>query len=192
MLYITLTDDNSYRSQHEEGRLLLLKGVQQEYGLTLTQENISVDRFGKPFFREYPGIHFSISHCDGLAGCLISKSECGLDCERIRPARYKVARRVFSPEEFRLFEKLHGDTQDIFFTSLWTLKEAYSKLCGRGLAVIKEISFHGDKNGRIISCCPRLEFRQYRLGEHIISLCGDDLPEVEYEELSPFLFRAEE
>lgn len=191
MLYISATDDNSYRSQHKEGRRLLLAGVQQEYGLTLTQESISTDSFGKPFFVEYPGIHFSISHCDGLAGCLISERECGLDCESIRPARQKVAKRVFSGEELYMFEQLRGSDRDIFFTSLWTLKEAYSKVRGRGLAVIKEVSFHSGEDGRIMSCFPGLEFRQYRLGEHIISLCGTNLPKVEYEEFSPFLFRTE-
>ena len=190
MLYIKLTDgkDNSYKFQHDEGCRLLFEGVQRETGINLSPENISVDNFGKPFLAEYPELHFSISHCDGMVGCLISGSECGLDCEKIRPARSKVAKRVFSEEEFRLFEQLQGSERDIFFTSLWTLKEAYSKKMGRGLAVIKEICFHGNEDGRIISCFHELEFRQYRLGEHIISLCGNYLPKVEYEEFFPFRF----
>lgn len=186
MLYIKTLTDNSYKAQHGEGISLLLSGVSRERGLTLRAENISADSFGKPFFGEYPDIHFSISHCDGLVGCLISDNECGIDCERIRPARYKVARRVFSNEEFNMFEQLEGRDRDIFFTSLWTLKEAYSKARGRGLAVVKEACFHGDGDGQVMSCFPELEFRQYRLGEHIISLCGTALPKAEYEEFSPF------
>lgn len=86
--------------------------------------------YGKP---EAPGVQFSLSHSGGYALLAVSDSDVGADLERIRPAPERVAARVFTPDEQRW---LAGDDDyDTRFFTLWTLKEALLKACGRGLTL---------------------------------------------------------
>ncbi|MGN1090730.1 MAG: 4'-phosphopantetheinyl transferase family protein, partial [Huintestinicola sp.] len=66
---------------------------------------------------------------------------CGIDCETLRESRLLTAKRVFTDDEQSTLEKLNGDDADRFFTAVWTLKEAFSKADGRGLAAMKDASF---------------------------------------------------
>lgn len=173
MLYIKRIDDNADRRevQHKAGIELLCQGVMQEYGICVCEDDISRTELGKPYFLEYPNIFFSISHCDGLAVCLISGCNCGADAEKIRPARDNVARRIFSEREASVYAGKQGSDKDFYFTSLWTLKEAYSKADGRGISVMKNADFCGENgiNDHVNGYC----FRQFSDGEYIISLCAE-------------------
>ena len=93
---------------------------------------------GKPFFRDYPLISFSLSHTDGMSCAVMSDSEeVGIDIERIRSDRIEQHRtlsaRRFSSVENLLIEKaferssLEGCKQ---FLSFWTQKESVGKLLG--------------------------------------------------------------
>lgn len=98
---------------------------------------------GKPFFPALPEVHFNLSHCKGLAACLLSERECGVDVEHRRPLRPKVAKRVFSPEEQAALEA--AADPDMLFTRLWTLKEAYVKAIGIGVSYpMREVCFSLD------------------------------------------------
>ncbi|MDE6593844.1 MAG: 4'-phosphopantetheinyl transferase superfamily protein [Oscillospiraceae bacterium] len=188
MLYTRVIDENnrSYAYEHSQSYELLFESVKKEKGIVLSFADVAKDEYGKPFFPEYPHIFFSITHCRGLACCIIDGSECGIDAEMICSPRDKVAKRVFSDSEFAEFEKRQGREREIFFTSIWTLKEAYSKAVGRGLAVIKNVSFYGN-GGRILSNFPDFGFRQYMSGEHIISVCTrGNCPKSDLREYYPF------
>ena len=85
---------------------------------------------GKPYFKEYPWLHFSISHSGEYWLCAISQQELGLDVERIRTVdAVKLSRRFFHPKEH---DYLRAHPEDFFL--LWTAKESYVKYTGRGIA----------------------------------------------------------
>ncbi len=174
MLYYEYIDDteNTRSVQHNAGIALLKRGVMAEYGIDADESGIYRGEYGKPYFRSYPDIYFSISHCSGLAVCYISDRPCGADAENIRSSRDNVARRIFSVEELEAYNSKSGTDRDIFFTSLWTLKEAYAKTDGRGISAMKEISF--DFCGsEIRSSLDGYRFSQRTVGggEYIISVC---------------------
>ena len=188
MLYTRAIDENNkaYAYEHTQSYELLFECVKREKGIVLSFNGVAKDEYGKPFFPGHPHIHFSITHCTGLVCCFIGDDECGIDAEMICTPRDKVAKRVFSESEFAEFEKRQGRERDIFFTSIWTLKEAYSKAVGRGLAVIKNVSFYGN-DGRILSNFPEYGFHQYISEEHIISVCTKgNCPKSDMQEYYPF------
>lgn len=85
---------------------------------------------GKPFFLQ-SGVHFSLSHTRSAVYCAVGLQPVGLDAETIRPVRRRVAERTMNPPELVwLAEQPDWDTA---FLTLWTAKEAWSKLTGRGL-----------------------------------------------------------
>lgn len=131
----------SYQTQHTEGLSLLSSAVKYLYDIEITEADISKGENGKPYFEKHPNICFNISHCDGMIACIIDNKPCGIDCETLRKSRFPTAKRVFSETELRTLEGLDGYDADRFFTSIWTLKEAFAKADGRGLAAMKDVSF---------------------------------------------------
>jgi 4'-phosphopantetheinyl transferase len=84
-----------------------------------------------------PRIRFNLSHTAGLAACAITGDrEVGVDVEHLgRALTHDVAARFFAPREVADLEKLPpGDRGRVFF-DYWTLKEAYIKARGLGLAL---------------------------------------------------------
>ncbi len=49
---------------------------------------------GKPYFPEWPGVHFSISHTAAAAMVGLSDRPVGVDIERIRPVSRRLLREV--------------------------------------------------------------------------------------------------
>jgi 4'-phosphopantetheinyl transferase len=82
-------------------------------------------------------LRFNLSHTRGLVACAVTLNRAiGVDVEHIdrRVELLGVAHRVFSPREIAGLEMLSGDAQRVRFFELWTLKEAYVKAIGKGLA----------------------------------------------------------
>ena len=85
---------------------------------------------GKPFFPE-GAFHFSLSHTRTMAACAMSSRPVGVDAETIRPVRPGVAERSLTAAELAWLQA--ADDRDLGFLTLWTMKEAWVKLTGRGL-----------------------------------------------------------
>lgn len=111
-------------------RGLLREGLARVYGL---EEIPAMDRGsrGKPFFPDFPHIHFNLSHSGGLALCALSDGEVGVDVELVGPRDPRLPRRVFSEEEYRWYAAHGGDWGA--FCSLWTRKESWCKQAGTGI-----------------------------------------------------------
>lgn len=80
---------------------------------------------------------FNITHTDGLVALAIARAPIGVDVEWLaRPGRtVELAERYFAPTEVAaLFALPEARRRDRFF-DLWTLKEAYIKARGLGLAI---------------------------------------------------------
>lgn len=77
----------------------------------------------KPYFPDWPGRWFSLSHSGGLALCALSgDGPVGVDIELVRPRRAGLFGYVLSPAERAAF---NGTWED--FYRIWTLKESWCK-----------------------------------------------------------------
>lgn len=139
-----------------------------------------------------PDLRFNISHTDGLIACAVTIGrEVGVDVEHVnRRLTQDVAARFFAPSEVAHLQSLPEDEQERVFFDYWTLKEAYIKARGFGLALpLGDFAFHLPPDGvPAISFEPSLpddpatwQFLQdwptptHRLGL-AIRRTGDDLP----------------
>ena len=114
-----------------------------------------------------------MSHADGIAVCLLSDKECGVDCEGVRPYRPNVVKRSFSDSEKFLIENASETERDLLFFRLWTLKESYVKAIGIGISYpLNTVEFSFGDNKRT-SSVKDYRFRQYILknGRFIVSVC---------------------
>jgi 4'-phosphopantetheinyl transferase len=86
-----------------------------------------------PFDRT--GLHFNIAHTEGVVAMAVCQHPLvGVDVEKIDRAPLAVAERFFSAAEAAELRALPIDAQPRRFMRLWTLKEAYLKAIGTGLA----------------------------------------------------------
>jgi len=92
---------------------------------------------GKPRLLHSNGWQFNLSHSHDVAVLAVAPYvELGIDVEyRLRKVRaLPIARSYFSTTEIALLESLTETEANKQFFSLWTLKEAYLKALGSGLA----------------------------------------------------------
>ena len=137
MIYIEeLKEKISQKEQSDIGRKLLLSGLQMEYGLKEIPE-VSYGKYGKPFFKTFEEINFNISHCERGVVCIISDKTVGIDIECINPFDRDLAEYVCTPEEMSFI--LSSSDPALAFTILWTKKESYCKLTGKGIDTRKDI-----------------------------------------------------
>lgn len=129
--------------------------------------------YGKPSLTEFPKIKYNLSHANGIAVCLISHRECGVDCEAVRPYRPNVVKRAFSENEKLLIENTAENERDLLFFRLWTLKEAYVKAIGIGISYPMNTVEFSFSDNKITSSVKGYKFKQYILknGKFIVSVC---------------------
>jgi len=86
---------------------------------------------------QFKSLRFNLSHCSGMVCCAVSIGrDVGVDSELISTKRriLSIAERFFSEAEFEELKKIHPDRQQLVFSRLWTLKEAYVKARGLGIS----------------------------------------------------------
>lgn len=84
-----------------------------------------------------PRLAFNVSHTQGLVALAVTRGQLvGIDVERVdRVVRDDIAGRYFAPSEVRDLRALPAAAQPRAFFEYWTLKEAYIKARGMGLAI---------------------------------------------------------
>ena len=157
-----------YKTQSQAGYLLLSKMLSHYYGLDINGVTIAENNFGKPYLVNSE-IKFSISHSSDAVVCSISDFDVGVDVEKIADIREKILNRWFSQSEQRMVKSPTD------FYTLWTLKESFAKLNGKGLSEIKttEFSIYPEdfcyhksinKDG--------LNFKTFIYGEYVVSIAS--------------------
>lgn len=159
------------------GAGLLLRHGLKSCGLRYEDVTFAKGKSGKPYGVDLPGVCFNLSHSGSIVVCAVSSMEIGCDVEKIEKAQPALAKRFFSPEEYESIEgKTKGERDSLFFR-LWTLKESYVKMIGRGLSLPLDsfcIRFNGDtiavKGQKEQTGC---YFREFFIdGDYACALCG--------------------
>ena len=132
--YALRASNPEVRIQRIIGSLLLMIALRKEYQM----ENCPViesSPLGKPVLRDYPYIHFNLSHSDGVVACMTSDVPCGIDVQHCIPYRESVANRYFSEaEQCKLHDLKDPHESSMYFTALWTRFECQTKLIGTGIS----------------------------------------------------------
>ena len=129
------TGGNKRETEHEQGLWLLRRALRERYGIGCGEgrmPELVEGAHGKPYLKEYPLIHFNISHCMGLAVLAIGDCTVGIDAECVRPYREPLLKRVLSDAELRQMKEAGESEREELFFRFWTLKESYVKAVGCG------------------------------------------------------------
>jgi phosphopantetheine--protein transferase-like protein len=142
-----------------------LLSILKEKGLSF-DTTIAVKEKGKPYFINFPHLHFSISHSSTHIALALDDKEIGIDIENLRTCNLNLAKRYFHQEEYEYLLSIEEDKRNEAFTKIWTQKEAFVKCTGEGIAnnfktfsVIEKSKFFDSK------------YTLYYNKEHNLSIC---------------------
>lgn len=181
MVYYTLIDvDSSAKEQHNAAHKLLDEALMRICGIK--KYSLVRGEHGKPFIEKHSGIFFNLSHCIGMAACVVSDAENGIDAELIRPYSGSAANRVFTENEMRFVSESENSDENFF--RLWTLKEAVGKAIGTGIfSNLKEYEFDFRGGKPLCKSMPKKVFTQKIIrGKWVVSVCSE-CPEKDFTEI---------
>jgi 4'-phosphopantetheinyl transferase len=147
--------------------------------LKIKNQNLKfgVNKFGKPFLKNYTDVEFNISHSGKWVVCTLDDLPVGIDIEQIKTIDFGIAERFFSKDEIKsLMSKCIAEREDYFYV-LWVLKESYIKAIGKGLSLSLD-SFTLYIVEDHITVYPSYEsinyyFRQYHIGkDYKMAVCS--------------------
>ncbi len=121
------------KMEREFALQLLLDALKEEYGIHTLPLILRSD-LGKPFFPDYPDIHFNYSHSKNYVACGLSDHEIGVDIEDIRKVKESLIRNISHVNEYWWIKQ--AETEDELYDRtilLWTIKESYLKQKGTGI-----------------------------------------------------------
>lgn len=158
--YVSKYKNNADKINGTVSYLLLKKAATECFG-EFDAEAFIYSRGGKPYFSKSK-LFFSMSHCKNYAAAAVSRYEIGLDILDNRKIDEKLAHKICSDEELKLFLSAR-DKRD-FLLSLWNKKESLAKLSGDGFAKgIKTTDTVKTPADFFVSC-----------GKYFVSLSGKD------------------
>jgi len=135
MVFLYYSEDIEDRSTDEKVAAIVRYHLFEKNGVAPEQLTIERQPKGKPYFKNLPECHFSVSHSGGVFVCALSDSPVGVDIQEYkrRPDEEerccKIAARFFHFDEI---DALDADTVSAFY-NIWTAKEAYVKYTGDGI-----------------------------------------------------------
>lgn len=135
----------SYRREEDKkrsvcGYRLAVKTLSKFLKTGEEEITLSYEESGKPVCS---GAHLSISHAGDYAVCAVSDKLCGIDAEVMRKVSLRAALRVCTKAELRYIfgDDFDGDIPKVEtyemrsrFLEIWTKKEAFGKMLGKGIA----------------------------------------------------------
>ncbi len=94
--------------------------------------SLCMEEGGKPFLDPCV-LHFSYSHSGELLALLVADVPCGVDVQTVREEHNtdRMIKKYFSMAEQEQYDT--ASDQALFFTALWTKKEAVGKCLGTGI-----------------------------------------------------------
>jgi 4'-phosphopantetheinyl transferase len=128
------------RQQHRIARALVRTTLSRYAEVRPEEWSFTTNRYGRPEIAapDVGPLRFNLSHTKGLVACIVAwDREVGVDVENMeRPTNYiELAQRFFAASEAEAVAALPAEQQRDVFFDFWTLKEAYIKARGMGLAL---------------------------------------------------------
>ena len=146
---------------------LIIRKILNENGLS--EDSLKYSENGKPLA---DNLFFNISHAGDYVVGVSSDREVGCDIEKIVDAPLEVTDRFFHLKEAE-YIKSAEDKNRAFFT-LWTLKESYMKMTGRGMSLpLDSFEIIRKDQGFVLGKSPKRPgfFRTMEFENYIFSVC---------------------
>lgn len=94
---------------------------------------------GKPTLAGHPNVHFSLSHTGNAVLAVVANVPVGADIQAFHMPSQRLLSRALSNEERQDLEGLGDQEKALAFTQMWTRKEAFLKMTGKGIRSLHDL-----------------------------------------------------
>ena len=101
----------------------------------ITEIKTVKNKFGKPYLSSRPEIFFNVSHSGKCVICTVSDVECGVDIEDVSAPHEMMALAQRYMSALEVSAMMMSEDPNAAFCRLWTLRESYVKMRGRGFDI---------------------------------------------------------
>ncbi len=112
--------------------LLIRAIIMEKTHLQNHQIDFGTNEYGKPYLKGRNDFHFNLSHAGEWVVAAVDIHPVGIDVEEIQDIDLSISNCFFSDDEHH--DLMRQADQKNYFFSLWSLKEAYIKIIGKGLS----------------------------------------------------------
>jgi len=164
--------------------LLIRAIVMKKTGLKNEEISFGKNAYGKPHLNGRDDIHFNLSHSGVWVVAAVDSEPVGIDVEQIQDVDMGISESFFSDDEHH--DLLNHHDQRSYFFSLWSLKESYIKIIGKGLSQpLNSFSIRYGREDKIVvttegKAREDISFTEYHIhSDYKMFLCAshDRLPE---------------
>ena len=151
------------------GAGIIIKKILNENGLS--ESDLKYSENGKPVA---DNLYFNVSHAGDYVVGVLSDCEVGCDIEKMVSAPLEIAEHYFNVTECEHIKSAE-DKNRAFFT-LWTLKESYMKMTGRGMSLpLDSFEILPAANGFVLGKSPekRCFFRTMEFADYVFSVSNE-------------------
>lgn len=94
---------------------------------------------GKPTLADHPDVYFSLSHTDSAVLAAVANTPVGADIQVFHRPSERLLSHALSGKERRDLEGLDDQEKVLTFTQMWTRKEAFLKMTGKGIQSLRDL-----------------------------------------------------
>lgn len=117
------------------GEVLMKVMLAEHLALNVKAIVFKKNEFGKPYLEGNP-LYFNLSHSGEWIVGAISSQPVGIDVEQIKKADLGIAKSFFAPSEHKALMEIEDEKEkNEAFYMLWSGKESYIKMIGKGLTI---------------------------------------------------------
>ena len=148
------------------GRVLIRSLAAGTIGVS--EASLCFTDYGRPCFAGENVPQFNLSHSGDLVTLAIGGTPVGVDVEEVCEIDLALFDTWLSDEEKQTI-KASQDALTAFYR-IWTAREAFSKLDGRGICLFER------GGAGLNSMYSDFDFRTFEVSGHILTLCADHIP----------------
>jgi 4'-phosphopantetheinyl transferase len=118
------------------GDILTRYAICKEFNLSNSELSFAINQYGKPYLLSFPYVEYNISHAGQFVVCVLNDNyPVGIDVEMVKNSNLDLAKQFFTESEYRYIVNQLPEIQSEYFCQLWTMKESYIKMIGKGLSI---------------------------------------------------------
>ncbi|MGN6712626.1 4'-phosphopantetheinyl transferase family protein [Anaerocolumna jejuensis] len=161
------------------GEVMIRYILMKKYQLNRKKAIFGITEYGKPYLKNREDVYFNISHSGSWVVCAIGEQPVGVDIEKISKVDLDIAKRFFTTHEYNRIVLCSTEDKQSEFFKLWTLKESYIKMIGKGLSIpLNSFELQSGKNREYLFTCGKrdddFQFLCKRIDDmHYYALCSN-------------------
>lgn len=166
------------------GAFLVLQEALKMRGYDTQSLQFNVFKSGKPYIKNCE-LHFSLSHSGNIAMCAIGNNAVGVDVEEMSRFNPDVCKRFFKRNEYdAVFAQSGTHLQNDTFFRIWTIKESYVKMTGKGIGGFADFEIALKPQPHIKSDSVGCMLREFTLDGYKAALCSAEYDEVNFDRVN--------